>query len=220
MVPEIVGNVLARHRQLERLRGSEPLGHFEQEAGHPLLRALDEQHHVLLDATQLTRCERPQLVGGLAITLSKRHHRGAPDHHHRGVVDRLCRELVLLADLEPENVARQIEGADLAAAVVEDLVGPHRALDDLVDVFGRLILAEDLLVRTEAHLAAQQLHGTEPAERGSRAARRIQLGLAGNGGAKLGLHQHGLVSLAVHAARDNPHVAPAKIQIMRLSEGP
>jgi hypothetical protein len=49
-----------------------------------------------------------------------------------------------------------MEGADLAAAVGEQLVAAHRAGDDLVDIFGRLVLAVDLLV-----LAVGELGGDE-----------------------------------------------------------
>ena len=34
---------------------------------------------------------------------------------------------VFVAGFEAEDVAGQMEGADLAAAVLQDLVGPHRA---------------------------------------------------------------------------------------------
>ena len=68
----------------------------------------------------------------------------APFHQaYRGVDNRLRREAVLGADLEAENVADKVKGADLAAAVREQLVAPHRAGHDLVDVVRRLLLAED-----------------------------------------------------------------------------
>lgn len=46
--------------------------------------------------------------------------------------------------LQPENVASQVERADLAAAVGEELVGANRTARDLVDIVGRLRLSEDL----------------------------------------------------------------------------
>jgi hypothetical protein len=49
-----------------------------------------------------------------------------------------------------------MEGADLAAAVGEKLVGAHRTADHLVDVFRRLILAVNLFV-----LAVGELGGDE-----------------------------------------------------------
>ena len=37
-----------------------------------------------------------------------------------------------------------MEGADLAAAVGQQLVAPHRAGHDLIDVIGRFLLTENL----------------------------------------------------------------------------
>ena len=50
------------------------------------------------------------------------------------------------AGIEAEHVARQMERADLAAAVVQQLVGTNRAADHLIDIFGRLAFAVDFLV--------------------------------------------------------------------------
>ena len=46
--------------------------------------------------------------------------------------------------LQPENVAGQVESADLAAAIGEELVAANRTVDDLVDVVGRLRLSVNL----------------------------------------------------------------------------
>ena len=46
--------------------------------------------------------------------------------------------------LQPKNVARQMESADLAAAIGEELVAANRAVNDLVDIIGRLRLPKDL----------------------------------------------------------------------------
>jgi hypothetical protein len=46
--------------------------------------------------------------------------------------------------LQPKNVAGQVECADLAAAVGEELVGANRTVRDLVDIIGRLRLSKDL----------------------------------------------------------------------------
>ena len=87
-------------------------------------------------------------------------HGAALDDQDVRVGDRLGREGVLVAHLEAENVARQVEGADLAAAVVQDLVGADRAADDLVEVLGRLVLAVDFDVAAEGHGHAHQLDRT------------------------------------------------------------
>ena len=67
---------------------------------------------------------------------------------------------MLVAHLQAENVARQVECADLAAAVVQDLVGADRAADDLVEVLGRLVLAVDFDIAAEAYCHAHQFDRT------------------------------------------------------------
>ena len=58
--------------------------------------------------------------------------------------DRLRGKSVGCSVLQPENVASQVERADLAAAIGEELVGANRTARDLVDIVGRLRLSEDL----------------------------------------------------------------------------
>src|SRR5207302_8363139 len=48
--------------------------------------------------------------------------------------------------IETEHVAGQVERADLAPSVVEKLVGANRTADHLIDVFGRLTFAINLLL--------------------------------------------------------------------------
>ena len=63
------------------------------------------------------------------------------------------------ANCKPENIARQVKSADLAAAITEDFVGADAAADDLVNVVGRLVFAENLGVARIRHDSAHQLHG-------------------------------------------------------------
>ena len=48
------------------------------------------------------------------------------------------------AVFQAKDVADQVERADLTAAVREKLIAPNRAINDLVDIVGRLSLSEDL----------------------------------------------------------------------------
>ena len=85
------------------------------------------------------------------------------------VGERLGAEPVQFRRFEAEHVAGQVEGADLAAAVFEDLVGAHRAADHLIEILRRLLLAVDLGVAVEAHRRADQPEGlVERARRGRR----------------------------------------------------
>ena len=69
----------------------------------------------------------------------------APLHQPYCRIDNcLCGEAVLGTVFQPKNVTGQMEGADLAAAVGEELVAANGAVDDLIDVVGRLGLAINL----------------------------------------------------------------------------
>ena len=65
-----------------------------------------------------------------------------------------------LACFDPENVAGQIEGADLAAAVIQHTVGTHTPGDHLVEIFSGLVLAVDLGIAGKAHRGAHQAQRT------------------------------------------------------------
>ena len=71
----------------------------------------------------------------------------------------LGRKGVLLGELKAENVAGQMKSADLTAAVAEDLVGTDAAADNLVEVFGGLVFAENLRIAGKRHDGAHQVHG-------------------------------------------------------------
>ena len=51
---------------------------------------------------------------------------------------------MLAAVFQSEDVADEVECADLAAAIGEQLVASHRTRLDLVNVFGRFFFAVDL----------------------------------------------------------------------------
>src|ERR1700674_487779 len=82
---------------------------------------------------------------------------------HGGIDDGLRRKAVVVARFESEDVARQMKRADLAPPIGKQLVSPNRAADDLIDVFGWLVLAVNLLVlpvrklrRHEAGMSGQR----------------------------------------------------------------
>ena len=64
---------------------------------------------------------------------------------------------MVVAHFEAEDVARHIELADLAAAVIQDLGGADGTADKLVEVLSRLILAVDLRIAHERHRRADQI---------------------------------------------------------------
>jgi hypothetical protein len=71
--------------------------------------------------------------------------KAAPLHQpYRRLYDGLRGKLVGATVLQPKNVSRKMESADLAASIGEELVGANRTINDLVDIIGRLRLPENL----------------------------------------------------------------------------
>jgi hypothetical protein len=68
---------------------------------------------------------------------------GSLHQPHRRVDDRFCGEPMDRPVLQAKDVAGQVESADLTAAVGQELVAPNRAVNDLVDIVGRLGLSVD-----------------------------------------------------------------------------
>jgi hypothetical protein len=109
-------------------------------------RGLDEQQDALLHTLHLVPSKRRKLSGNSGIAGSERGEHAALDHQHLHVGDCLGRQGVLVGELEPENVARQVKSSDLAATVAQNLVGSHRAADHLVKVLGQLVLAVNFCI--------------------------------------------------------------------------
>ena len=65
------------------------------------------------------------------------------DEAHGRVDDCLRGKTMCGTVFEAKDIANQVEGADLAAAVGQELVAPNRTLHDLVDVVRWLGLAVD-----------------------------------------------------------------------------
>ena len=100
-----------------------------------------EQQHVVLGMLQIAgrhvqKVERDQRV-------AFRHMLQAASLHqsHGRIDDRLRGEPMNRTVFQAENVAGQVKSADLTAAVGKQLVASNRAVNDLVDVVGRLRLA-------------------------------------------------------------------------------
>ncbi len=95
---------------------------------------------------EVARGHRPELAGNLDVDAGRLLEAAALHQPHRGIDDGFRGQPVDRSRFEAENIARQMEGADLAASVGQQLVAANRARDHLVDVFRRLILAVDFLV--------------------------------------------------------------------------
>ena len=64
---------------------------------------------------------------------------------------------MVVAHFEAEDVTGHIKLPDLAAAIVQDFGGADGPADELVEIFGRLVLAVDLCIADEGHRGAHHL---------------------------------------------------------------
>ncbi|MHC2929281.1 hypothetical protein ACVJA9_004078 [Bradyrhizobium diazoefficiens] len=136
---------------------------------------------------------RPELAGDLHVDAGGLLEARAFHEAHAGVDDGFGGKTVAGAGFEAEHVAGKMEGADLAAAVGEKLVAAHGPGDDLVDIFGRLVLAIDLLV-----LAVGEFGGDEANMARDRTELVGHLMGRGNLATDLGVDHLGLECLGQH----------------------
>src|SRR5271166_5798499 len=99
----------------------------------------------------------------LMVSIGQRNQRAALDHEERRLADGIRRAMVDVVDAEAEHLAGQIERADLASSVAQNLIGARRSRHDLINVIGRLSLAEDFLV---ARIGNRHAYGLKRARAG------------------------------------------------------
>jgi signal transduction histidine kinase len=134
---EIIGDVLARHGNLDLLDGSEPLGQIEQERGHAFLRGLGEQQDVVLHAPQFTRGKGPKPTRHVPVGICERHQRAALHNEDHRVGNGLGRKMMLVVYLDTEDVARQIDRQFIG--FVRDLTEHHEREQLLHEVQSELL---------------------------------------------------------------------------------
>src|SRR5262249_59954303 len=114
---EVIGDILARHRKLNFVASWDAVGHFQQEAGHAFLCTLDEQLHVIPRVLELAARKTPKLTCSIIVPRGERNDGFPLDHKNLRVGDRLGTERVLRAGLYTEDIAGEIKGSDVTAAV-------------------------------------------------------------------------------------------------------
>jgi len=95
----------------------------------------------------------------MPILLDQHRKAAPPIGDHRSIADRLCRKAMGRAGLEPEDVAREMEGVDLAPAIAQQLVGPDGSRHDLVEIFRVVAFREQFFALAEQPL---RRHGRHP----------------------------------------------------------
>src|SRR5262245_51511496 len=63
-----------------------------------------------------------------------------------------------IGGFEAKDVARQVKGPDLSAAIGENFIGAHRTRYDLVHVVCRFVVAKDLRVAAVGYCGAHQVY--------------------------------------------------------------
>ena len=133
--------------------------------------------------TEFTSGHGPQVSRHIGVTFSGTQHQASLYHSDHAANDRFSRPRVLSAELEAENIARQVKRVYLAPAVAKNLIGTYRTADHLVDVVGRFALPIKVGVAVVPGLDAGQLGepnsiwGTATDDRPSRCALCITIGV-------------------------------------------
>lgn len=142
----------------------------------------------------------PEIVGNPDIGSRGGFQAAALHQADGGIGDRLGGQAMGGAGIEAEYVAGQMERTDLAASVVQELVGTHRAADHLIDILGWLAFAVDFLILAVGEFGRDYSRATgDDAELvGRRRDRRARGGenRGCRGGDRLGVH------VAISSMRD------------------
>src|SRR5690349_15366241 len=88
-------------------------------------------------------------MGELGVLAGQRGEMSAAIGDHDAIADGFRAEPMLVAGFDPEDIACQMEGVDLAASVAHELGGAHYAGENLIDESSPVALGEDLLILGE-----------------------------------------------------------------------
>ena len=143
--PQIIGHLGAGHGQLQFLRGIEAaalaLGLVVEKARDPLLgRLASQREDHLQQMVHHRRAHTLNLARDIGESLHELLDRPAIEAAQAGIGQRLGRELVFGRKRQPDEVSLAEKAQDLAAAVGGHAREHHVALDDVVDVRGRVPL--------------------------------------------------------------------------------
>src|SRR5947207_1751701 len=109
---------------------------------------------------EVARRDGPEFARNLDIRFGGLLKTTASHQPHGRINDSLCGEPVGRSQFEPKDITREMKRTDLASPIRKQLVRADSAADNLIDVFGRLILAVDLLILPVRKLARCKAHVT------------------------------------------------------------
>src|ERR1700739_1409938 len=92
------------------------------------------------------------------VTACSRAQPAFSDHQYFGISNSFGYKRMPLGGFQSENVAGQVETADLSAAIAENFVCADCSADDFIKSIRRLILVDDLHSARIVSAAADELH--------------------------------------------------------------
>src|SRR3981081_86259 len=96
---------------------------------------------MILIATKLARKTDSQLLGKILVQGLDRRERAEPDHPHFRVADHFDRKAVVATELETEEIARHVEGDDLASTFAGHSIAARYPTREFVEIFSRVAFA-------------------------------------------------------------------------------
>ncbi|OQW59965.1 MAG: hypothetical protein A4S17_11115 [Proteobacteria bacterium HN_bin10] len=148
---QIIGDVGARHRQIDLAARADAVGEPQQEGGDALARALAAEHQcMLLRVEQLTLHQRDERLRGAGVPRRRGVDGRAADERQLTIRHRFRRQRVPVSGLQPDDVAGEMKAQDLAPALAGEADGPRHPRNDPIDGAGGLAFAEDFGVAAEA----------------------------------------------------------------------
>ena len=124
--------------------GGQAAVHLEQEGGNALERRLaSEQQHMVLGMLQVAGRHVQEVDRDQGVAFRNMLQAASFHQSHGRVDDRLGGKPMKRTVFQAKDVADQVKSADLTAAIGKQLVASDRAVDDLVDVVGRLRFAKN-----------------------------------------------------------------------------
>ena len=120
-------------------------------------RTASEQNHVVLGLAQFANRQFVDSAQEMRLVLDKSRKGGPREPANGDRSDRVGGEAVTRGSRHPQKIAGQRKSHDLPAAVGQQLVEPHDALEQIVERRRHLLLGEHRLAGREMDMAAQML---------------------------------------------------------------
>jgi hypothetical protein len=155
---EIVGYVPAAHRQFDNVVRRRAIRQFQHEGCQALFGILPaKRQQMLMGELQIGGRASPNLGRQVGATPSHGDNGASLCDSDEAVRCRRGAKTMSATGIELEHVSREMEGDDLAASIVGQLVASHGAGFDLVEIFGGFAFSLDFPASIEANRPTYRL---------------------------------------------------------------